>query len=287
DAGMLNAMLFGDRAGLNHALRLGFERTGSFHLFVVSGMLVALLAGLVFWASRRLRLREWLATLLTIALTAGYALLTGFGVPVQRALWMVAIFLLARLLSQDRNVLNALGAAALGVLVWSPGSLFEASFQMTFLAIVAIAGIAVPLWERWPGEYARASRHLWDEWEDVRLRPEVAQFRVMLRVWGEAFAELLGRWARGVPAAIVRCGFWALELVLIGVVVELVMVLPMAVYFHRATVFALPANMLSVPLVAVLAPMAVVTFCAMLVSPVLAILPGAVTAFLLHGVIGV
>jgi competence protein ComEC len=287
DGGMLDAMLFGDRAGLNRALRLGFERTGSFHLFVVSGMHVALLAGLVFWAARRLKLREWLATLLTIGLTAGYALLTGFGVPVQRALWMIVIFLAARLLSRDRNVLNALGAAALGVLVWSPESLFEASFQMTFLAIVAIGGIAVPLWERGPGEYARAARHVWDEWEDVRLRPRVAQFRVMLRVWGEAFAELLGRWARGVPAAMMRCGFWALELVLIGVVVESVMVLPMAMYFHRATMFALPANMLSVPLVAVLAPMAVVTFCAALVSPLLAMLPGPATAALLHGITGV
>ncbi|WP_348268004.1 ComEC/Rec2 family competence protein [Edaphobacter paludis] len=287
DAGMLNAMLFGDRSGLNRALRLGFERTGSFHLFVVSGMHVALLAGLVFWMARRLRLSEWLATLLTIGLTAGYALLTGFGVPMQRAFWMIVIFLVARLLSRDRNVLNALGAAALGVLVWTPGSLFEASFQMTFLAIVAIGGIAVPLWERGPGDYARAARQLWDEWEDVRLRPRVAQFRVMLRVWGDAFAGLLGRWARGIPAYMVRCGFWALELVLIGVVVETLMVLPMAMYFHRATMFALPANMLSVPLVAVLAPLALVTFCAALVSPVLAVIPGAVTAALLHGIRGV
>ncbi|MEO6909428.1 MAG: ComEC/Rec2 family competence protein [Edaphobacter sp.] len=284
DAGMLNAMLFGDRAGLNRALRLGFERTGSFHLFVVSGMHVGLMAGLVFWMAKRLRLREWLATLLTIALTSGYALLTGFGVPVQRALWMVAIFLLARLLSRDRNVLNALGAAALGVLVWSPGSLFEASFQMTFLAIVAIGGIAVPLWERGPGKYARATRHLWDEWEDVGLRPRVAQFRVMLRVWGEAFAGLLGRWARALPAMAARWGFWMLELVLIGVVVESIMVLPMAIYFHRATLFALPANMVSVPLVGVLAPLAVVTFCAALVSPWLAMVPGAATAALLHGI---
>jgi competence protein ComEC len=287
DAGMLNAMLFGDRLGLDRTLRRGFERTGSFHLFVVSGMHVALLAGLVFWIIRRLRLSEWLATLLTIMLTAGYALLTGFGVPVQRALWMVAIFLVARLLSRDRNVLNALGAAALGVLVWSPGSLFEASFQMTFLAILAIGGIAVPLWERGPGDYARAARHLRDEWEDVRLPPTVSQLRVMLRVWGEAMAALLGQWARGVPAAVVRCGLWALELVLIGVIVESVMVLPMAVYFHRATMFALPANMVSVPLVAVLAPMAIVTFCAALVSPVLAMVPGAATAALLHGITGV
>ncbi len=114
DAGMLNAMLFGDRAGLNRTQRVGFERTGSFHLFVVSGMHVGLLAGLVFWVARRLKLREWLGTLLTIVLTFGFALLTGFGAPVQRALFMTAVFLLARLLSRDRNVLNALGAAALG-----------------------------------------------------------------------------------------------------------------------------------------------------------------------------
>jgi competence protein ComEC len=66
-----------------------------------------------------------------------------------------------------------------------------------------------------------------------------------------------------------------------------VMVLPMAIYFHRATMFAVPTNMLSVPLVAVLAPMAIVTFCASLISPWVAILPGAVTALLLHGVTGV
>ena len=106
---------------------------------------------------------------MTIALTFGYALLTGFGAPVQRALFMTAIFLLARLLSRDRNVLNALGAAALGVLVWSPEALFEASFQMTFLAIVAIGGIAVPLGERSFLPYAHAAEHLWDVWEDVAL----------------------------------------------------------------------------------------------------------------------
>jgi competence protein ComEC len=287
DVGMLNAMLFGDRAGLNHGLRVGFERTGSFHLFVVSGMHVGLLAGLVFWMARRLKLREWEATVLTIALTAGYALLTGFGAPVQRALFMTIVFLSARLLSRDRSVLNALGAAALGVLVWSPGALFESSFQMTFLAIVAIGGIAVPLGERSFLPYARAAKHLEDAWEDSGMPPRVAQMRVMLRVWGEGFAGLFGGWAYRVPAMVVRWGLLAVELALIGLVAELVMVLPMAMYFHRATMFALPANMLSVPLVAVLAPMAVVTFCAALVSSWLAILPGAATALLLHGITGV
>jgi competence protein ComEC len=287
DAGMLNAMLFGDRAGLNKTQRVGFERTGSFHLFVVSGMHVGLLAGLVFWLTRRLKLREWLATLVTVALTFGYALLTGFGAPVQRALFMTAVFLLARLLSRDRNVLNALGAAALGVLIWSPGALLEASFQMTFLAIVAIGGIAVPLAERSFLPYAHAAEHLWDKWEDIGLPPRVGQFRLMLRLWSETIASVVGDWARSLPSRVVRWSLWALELALIGAVAEMVMVLPMAVYFHRATMFAVPTNMLSVPLVAVLAPMAVITFCASLLSPWVAILPGAATGLLLHGVTGV
>jgi competence protein ComEC len=287
DAGMLNAMLFGDRAGLNKTQRVGFERTGSFHLFVVSGMHVGLLAGLVFWLARRLKLREWLATLVTVALTFGYALLTGFGAPVQRALFMTAVFLLARLLSRDRSVLNALGAAALGVLVWSPAALFEASFQMTFLAIVAIGGVAVPLAERSFLPYAHAAEHLWDKWEDIGLPPRVAQFRLMLRLWSESIAGVIGDWTRSLPSRLVRWSLWALELALIGAVAEMVMVLPMAVYFHRATMFAVPTNMLSVPLVAVLAPIAVITFCASLLSPWVAMLPGAATALLLHGVTGV
>jgi competence protein ComEC len=225
--------------------------------------------------------------MITIAFTFGYALITGYGAPVQRALFMTAIFLLARLLSRDRNVLNALGAAALGVLVWSPRALFEASFQMTFLAIIAIGGIAIPLGERSFLPYARAAEHLWDKWEDAALPPPAAQFRVMLRLWGETIADIAGDRLRYLPSLLVRWSLWALELALIGAIAEMVMVLPMAVYFHRATVFAIPTNMLSVPLVAVLAPIAVVTFCASLINPWVALLPSASTALLLHGITGV
>jgi len=284
DAGMLNAMLFGDRSRLTHALRLGFERTGSFHLFVVSGMHVALLAGLLFWIARRMRLHAWLATLLTLALTYAYALLTGFGVPVQRALLMTAIFLLARLLSRERNTLNALGAAALSVLVWSPRALFEASFQMTFLAIVAIAGIAMPLGERSFLRHAHAARNLAQPWRDSALTPRLAQFRVMLRLWGEAVAEAFGPRLRSLPTRLIRIALWAAELALIGLIAEAVMVLPMAMYFHRATIFALPANMVSIPLVAVLAPLGIATFVASLLSPWLAALPGSAMALLLHAI---
>ncbi len=286
DVGMLNAMLFGDRSRLQQELRIGFERTGSFHLFVVSGMHVALLAGAMWWMLLRLRMPETAAVLLTLSMTATYALLTGFGVPVLRALGMTAVVLLARLFARHWSVLNALGAAALAVLVASPSALFEASFQMTFLAIVAVAGIAIPLGERSFLPWARATRRVGATWLDTAMRPELAQFRVVLRLMGDAFASVFGRRVRKVPAAMMRWLLWVCELALIGVVTECCMALPMALYFHRATIFALPANIVSVPLVAVIAPMGLLTFLASLISPWVAVVPGWGTALLLHGVAG-
>jgi len=294
DAGMLNAMLFGDRDRLSHTLRLGFERTGSFHLFVVSGLHVGLLAGGVFWLCRRFRIAPVIATLATIAITTAYALLTGFGPPVQRALLMSSIFLLARLISRDRSPLNALGAAAIGVLVLSPSSLFESSFQMTFLVVLAIAGIAVPLGEWSFMPFARACRNLDETWRDLAMHPRLAEFRILLRIRGEHLQRLIagivgkevGRRAHRLPAGLLRWSMWLLELFLITLVAELVMALPMALYFHRATLFALPTNIFSIPMVALLAPLALVTFLLSLVSAWLAAIPAAATAFILHGING-
>ena len=246
DALMLNAMLFGDRAGLSHGLRVGFERTGSFHLFVVSGLHVALLAAGVFWLLQRLRLASWLATLLTIATAAAYTALTGFGQPAQRALVMTSVYLLARLLSRNRDSLNALGAAVLALLIWSPSSLFDASFQMTVLAIVAIASIAIPLGSYTFLRYLPVAHDVFNH-PRTRFAPREMQLRVMLELWCETFAGLLGMWSRRLPANMFRTLLWACELALIGTVAELVMVLPMAKYFHRAAVFALPANIVVNP----------------------------------------
>ena len=56
--------------------------------------------------------------------------------------------MLTRLLFRDRAALNGLGIAALGILLVNPRTLFEASFQLTFLSVIAVAGIAVPILRR-------------------------------------------------------------------------------------------------------------------------------------------
>lgn len=287
DAAMLQAMLFGDRTLLSHPLREGFERTGTFHLFVVSGLHVAIVAGALFWVLRKLRLPLGLATLTTVALTGGYALLTGFGPPVQRAFLMSAAYLIARWLGRERSPLNALGAAVLAVLLLDPRALFESSFQMTMLVIVALAGIAAPLTERWMRRWQDAVHELWTIRLDAALPPRTAQLRVKLRMAGTLCAELLGTWARNLPLWLLRALHHLCAALLFGIAAEICMMLPMALYFHRATLIALPLNAICIPVIGVLVCAAAVTFVVSLLSTHAAVLPAAATALLLHLVRGI
>ena len=283
DAVMLAAMVAGDRTYLTHSLRVGFERTGSFHLLVVSGFHLAIVAGCIFWLARRLRLPRVPATFLTILASLAYALFTGFATPVQRSLWMVTLYLLGRLLYRERCPLNTLGFAALCLLAVSPRSLFDSSFQMTLLAVLAIAGIAAPLLQATIHPYLAATRDLRLTAIDAKLAPKLAQFRVTLRMLASALqaaSNSLIAW-RIFPWAVrfvLRLG----ELVAVSCVVELAMTLPMAVYFHRITLFALPVNLLILPLLAVLMPAALVTLLALVAWPAAAPIPAIVVALALH-----
>lgn len=284
DAAMLTAMLTGDRALLGRRLRVGFERTGSFHLLVVSGMHLAIFAGLVFWIARRLRLpRQW-AMLATVALALGYALLTGFGQPVQRAFWMVTLYLAGRMLWRERRPLNAIGFAALLLLAADPAALFDAGLQMTLLSVLEVAGIAVPVAARTFGPYLRATRDLWLLPMDPALPPNAAQFRVMLRTVAAHLRPFTGsRIANQAFPRGVRLTLLIAELITTSLAIELLMALPMAVYFHRVTAVALPVNILIVPLLGVLLPVALATLLLVITLPKLAAIPAVAVALLLHG----
>lgn len=288
DAAMLAAMLFGDKQALSEDLRAGFERTGTFHLFVVSGLHVALFTGVVFWLLRKLRLPEVPATALTLVLALGYALLTGFGVPAQRALAMSAVYLIARALDRHGSGLNALGAAALLILVGDPRALYESSFQMTSLVILGVAGLGAPVTERLLGSWRAVVNNLQTLELDAFLPPPVAARRVHLRLWGGLLRDLTGwKGMAALPEALLRGALALAEAVLLSASIELCMALPMALYFHRAMPLAMPANLLIAPFAAVLACAGVVTFATALLSPSLAVLPGAFTALLLHLVRGI
>ncbi len=287
DAVMLSAMVAGDRTNLTHDLRVGFERTGSFHMLVVSGLHLAIVAACLFWIFKRLRLPRVPATLLTIAASFAYALFTGFATPVQRSLWMVTLYLVGRLIYRERSPLNTIGFAALCLLVVSPRSLFDSSLQMTLLAVVAVAGVAAPLLQGTVHPYAAALRDLKLIAIDIKLPPKLAEFRVIMRVIARRLQRAVnGTIAWSVFPGLVRFAIRVIELVVVSCVVELAMTLPMAIYFHRITIFALPVNLLIVPLLLVLMPAALVTLLLLGVWPAAAVVPAMAVAFVMHVGVG-
>jgi len=283
DAIMLAAMVTGDRTYLTHSLREGFERTGSFHMLVVSGLHLGIVAGCIFWMTRLIRLPQVSSTLITISASLAYALLTGFAAPIQRSLWMVSLYLIGRLVFRQRNVLNTIGFASLCLLAVNPHSLFESSLQMTVLAVVSIGGIAVPLLEQTMHPYLAATRDLRLVALDVKLPPRQAQFRVVLRMYSAAMSKAVSKFVgRTLFPWIVRAFLRCFEALVVSSIVELAMALPMAAYFHRITVFALPVNLIILPLLVLLVPSALLTLLLTLIWPAAATLAAAVTALLLH-----
>jgi competence protein ComEC len=287
DAIMLAAMVAGDRTYLTHSLRVGFERTGSFHMLVVSGFHLAIVAACIFWVTRRLRLPNVPATFITILASFAYALFTGFATPVQRSLWMITLYLLGRLVYRERSPMNTLGFAALCLLAASPRSLFDSSFQMTLLAVIAIAGVAGPLLQATIHPYLTAARDLRLIAVDAKLAPLLAQFRVMMRMvaqhlQGAGNSLIAWRIFPWTVRFLLRLG----ELLIVSLVVELAMTLPMALYFHRITIFALPVNLFILPLLAVLMPAALLTLLALVAWPAAAVFPAMIAALVLHFGVG-
>ncbi len=255
---LMQAALIGGRAFFGRDIKTDFQRTGTYHILVVSGINVGILAFALFWTLRKLPFGETWATVLTILLSWGYAFVADLGSPIVRATITLNIYLLTRLLFRDRAGLNALGIAALGMLLANPRTLFEASFQLTFVSVIAVAGIAVPILQRSLYPLQAALRNLDSPEFGSSLPVADAEFRFRMGLVRNALEATVGRVAATfLVVQTVAFILFAGELLFVSTIIQLALALPMVWYFHRATTMALPANALMIPIASVLLPSAV------------------------------
>jgi competence protein ComEC len=256
-ASLMDAMVLGEESFLRNATRTEYQRSGTYHVLVVSGMNLSILAFAIFWTLRQFRLDPAVAAITTVMVSFAYAFVVGVGPPVWRAALMLATYLGARLLYRGRNMMNAIGAAALGILIADPHALFGASFQLTFLAVFIIAAIGSPILERTSLPYARGLRLLHSASYDLHVAPKVAQFRLDLRLIGGRLKRFIGnRLGLAVPAILMRVAIGVSELIFISALMQAGLALLMAYHFHRATTMGMPANLAVIPLTQILMPAA-------------------------------
>jgi competence protein ComEC len=157
-SGILKALVLGERGDIPEEITGQFTVAGIAHLLAISGDhlgIVALLSfSLFLWILKRseflllsISVKKWAAGL-TIPFILLYTFIAGGGISVIRATIMVITFFLSILFSRERNLLHTLALAAFLILLFSPPSLFDVSFQLSFLAVLSILYL-VPRLFRW------------------------------------------------------------------------------------------------------------------------------------------
>jgi competence protein ComEC len=257
ETGMMQAVMIGETYQVERVWTEQFRNTGTYHALVISGTHTVVLAAFLMLVLRLCFVRREAALFVTAALLWLYALVTGWGSPCVRCAAGFTLFAIASYFARQRRILNILAAVAIGFLVLDPEQMFEASFQLTFLAVGFIGAFATPLLERTAYPRARALADLPDTGRDLHLAPVAAQFRVEMRL----LAETLRLWTRlperasclavSIPARVL---FYAFQLAVVSALVQLGLALPMVVYFHRIGFSGVSANTIVVPLMCAVIP---------------------------------
>jgi competence protein ComEC len=147
-AGVLIALAIGDQGSIPQNQWQVFTRTGVNHLMSISGLHITMLASLGFaltyWLWRRsVRLTLWLparkaAACVALLVALGYALLSGFGVPAQRTVYMVGAAAAALWLNRNFSLSQILAIALLCVLLVDPWAVLSPGFWLSFGAVALI-----------------------------------------------------------------------------------------------------------------------------------------------------
>ena len=141
EAAIAAAMSLGDKRSLDAAQRQSFSATGVSQVLALSGLHLGILFSLyslLFVNRLRSRRGRVFASLVGVALLWGFALLVGFPLSLVRATVMFTLWQLSVVLYSERSSLNNLALAALLILLFSPASLFDIGFQLSFTSVFFI-----------------------------------------------------------------------------------------------------------------------------------------------------
>jgi competence protein ComEC len=153
-AGLLPGLVDGDTAGLDPVLAERFRIAGLTHLVAVSGTNCAIMVGAVLLVMRRLRAGPRACAGVGAVVLLAFVIVARPSPSVLRAALMASIALYGLACGRERDVLPALSAAVLGLLLWQPQLATDAGFAMSVLATAALVVLA----PGWAGALRR--RHL-------------------------------------------------------------------------------------------------------------------------------
>ncbi|HYT50557.1 MAG TPA: ComEC/Rec2 family competence protein, partial [Pyrinomonadaceae bacterium] len=266
-AGVLDAVLLGNRYKVSREVADRFRAGGTFHVLVIAGLHISFIAGAIFLLMRRLTRNRVIQFICAVLFLSAYSIAVGVQTPVMRAALVFTLGIFAPLVWRRANSLNVIAGAALALLVWRPSDLFDPSFQLTFLSVISIVTIAVPIMTRmqqvgswrpthetpYPPTSSRWFRVLSEAlyWSERAWKAEIAASNVRYRLFKTRVAAKLERWH------LQRLFRFATAAIVVSASVQVGMLPVLIIYFHRVSFASLVLNIF------VGAAMAVVAFTAL------------------------
>ncbi|WP_051199955.1 ComEC/Rec2 family competence protein [Flavobacterium subsaxonicum] len=138
---IINALLFGQRQDMDKETADSYTNAGVVHILAISGLHFSLLFFALNWMLgplKRLRHCYILHFTIIVALMWFFALITGLSASVVRAVVMFSFVLTGTLINRKANIYNSLAVSMLVLLLAKPNFLFDAGFQLSYIAVFAI-----------------------------------------------------------------------------------------------------------------------------------------------------
>ncbi len=132
------ALTLGWKAALTDQVAEPFMQAGTFHIFAVDGLRIAIIAGILTGLFRALGVPRAYCGLLAAPLIIFYTAMTGWPASAVRAMVMILVVFGGWALKRPSDLVNSLFAAAIIILLWEPRQLFQAGFQLSFFVVLCI-----------------------------------------------------------------------------------------------------------------------------------------------------
>ena len=252
-AGVLIASLLGDKYFLDKQTADVFREGGTFHILVISGLHITFIGGLTLVFVGLFTKRKLWQFVVAVSFLWAYTLAVGADVPVVRASVMFTVLLFSQVIYRKSTLLNALGFCALVLLAWRPSELFDPSFQLTFVSVAAIVGMAFPLIEKFRaiGKWTptaetpfppACSTSLRRFCETLYWRDEVWKIESGRQIWSAVlFKSPFFKW---LEEGNLRSVFvFLFEGIIVSLVVQIWLLPLLVVYFHRVSPVSVLLNL--------------------------------------------
>ena len=141
DAGILNAMLLGDKTELAEDTKALYQKNGIAHILAISGLHISFIGLALYKLLKKIYIPNEMAVPVTLLVLFLYGTLTNFSVSTNRAVVMLAISLCGILLGRTYDFISAMCLSGTIILLQNPYQLLNCGFLLSFGAVFSIAVI--------------------------------------------------------------------------------------------------------------------------------------------------